>query len=91
MSKTGLRHNFWNQLMMMGGYDCVYVCIYIYRYRYIYILQKMSDDARSKSVSSTDTAEDDLGDQEYETQFLGFAPRSFCDGCTFHFLTKHIT
>ncbi|KAK2154834.1 hypothetical protein LSH36_256g04078 [Paralvinella palmiformis] len=40
---------------------------------------KMSDDARSKSVSSTDTAGDDLGDQEYETQFLGFAPRKSLD------------
>ena len=50
---------------------------------------------RSVSVSSTVSEADSYmfdvssttgiitGEQEYETQFLGFAPKSFCDGCTY--------
>lgn len=41
----------------------------------------MSSGTSNASVSSLDTALLHISrDQEYETQYLGFAPRSFCDG-----------
>jgi hypothetical protein len=34
--------------------------------------------------TSSNTAGIITGEQEYETQFLGFAPKSFCDGCEYY-------